>query len=93
MMVSCSVRRISLISVFVIGEILSRKIRERRASKRDTRHSSPNDVSISLIPASFDLVMNRDTLAGIRALALLKLVVRPLEICKPPFAILGGVTT
>jgi len=92
-MVSCSVRRISLMSAFVIGEILSRKIRDRSASKRDTRHSRPNDVSISLIPASFDLVMNRDTLAGISALAPLKLVVRPLEMCKPPFAILGGVTT
>jgi hypothetical protein len=76
-------------SAVVIGEILSRKTRDNRASSRDTRHSKPSDVSISLIPASFDLVMNRDTLAGTSVLPLLC----PRDICKPPFAILGGVTT
>jgi hypothetical protein len=42
-----------------------------------------------LMPASLDLVMNRDTLAGMSVLPPLW----PLEICKPPFAIFGGVTT
>jgi hypothetical protein len=91
--VSCSVRRKSLMPAGDMGDILSRKMSDRSASKRDTRHSRPKDVSISLIPASFDRVMNRDTLAGIRVLPPLILVVRPLEICNPPFAIFGGVRT
>ena len=46
---------IKLLGVTVNGEIFSRKIKESSANSRDTKHSRPRLVSVSLAPASWSL--------------------------------------
>lgn len=49
-MTSYTIGYSSWLEVTVNGDILSKNIRERIASRRETRHSNPRLVSISLTP-------------------------------------------
>lgn len=88
--VSCSLRNKSLISVAVIGDIFNKNIRDNNARSNETKHNSPNDVNISLMPTSLERSMNLETLAGIRTDPALRLVARSRGMWRPPLDIFGG---